>query len=103
MNSEARPNSGILNVNKWKKPGSKQPDLNGRVMTVCVHCQKTTEFAIAAWDRGRFTTLALTEKAEADRKKAEWKAKRRQAAGGDEAEPEREQAAEQPQEGEVPF
>lgn len=70
------PNSGILNANRYKRAGSKQPDLNGKAVMTCVHCQQETEFEMAAWHRGKFTTVAFTEKAEAERKRAAAKAKR---------------------------
>jgi hypothetical protein len=68
------PNSGILNPNKWKKPGTKQPDMNGKAAVNCKHCQKETEFELAAWSRGNFTTLTFTEKSVAEAKRAAAKA-----------------------------
>jgi hypothetical protein len=68
------PNSGILNPNKYKRPGTKQPDMNGKAAVNCKHCQKETEFELAAWSRGNFTTLTFTEKTIAEAKRAAAKA-----------------------------
>ena len=56
------PNSGVLNANKWKREGTKQPDQTGKAVVTCKHCQKETAFEIAAWIRGGYTTLMFTEK-----------------------------------------
>ncbi len=63
-------NSGIINPNKYKRPGTRMPDFNGKAKTTCVHCKCETEFEVAAWDKGRYTTLAFTEKSAAAAKKA---------------------------------
>ena len=70
------PNSAILNANKYKKAGTKQPDLKGTAATTCVHCEKETEFELAGWKSEKFITLKFTEKSEAERKRNEAKAKR---------------------------
>ena len=69
-------NSGIINPNKYKRPGTKMPDFNGKAKTTCKHCQCETEFEIAAWDKGRYTTIAFTEKSVAEAKKAAYAAKK---------------------------
>lgn len=71
------PNSGILNPNKYKRPGTKMPDFNGKAAVTCVHCKGETVFELAAWNRnGRFTTIAFTEKSVADAKRAAYAAKK---------------------------
>jgi hypothetical protein len=70
------PNSGIMNPNKYKRPGTKMPDYNGSCSVTCVHCKGETHFELAAWNRGKFTTIAFTEKSEANAKKAAYKARK---------------------------
>ena len=52
------------------------PDFNGKAKTTCVHCNCETEFEVAAWNNGRYTTIAFTEKSVAEAKKAAAAAKR---------------------------
>ena len=103
------PNSGIMNPNKYKRPGTKMPDFNGKATVTCKHCQQETEFELAAWNRGaRFTTIAFTEKSVAEKRKADYAAKK---AGlptaaeqtTNEAADEAAQQSDESKPGEVPF
>lgn len=72
------PNSGILFPNRYKRAGTKSPDRNGTLKATCVHCQKETDYEALEWDHKRnkpFVTIKLTEKSEAERKRAEYKAR----------------------------
>ena len=94
------PNSGIMNPSKYKKPGTKMPDFNGTCAVTCVHCKGQTVFELAAWNRGKFTTIAFTEKTEAEAKKAAYKARK---AGLPVAGAEEQRQAEAPEDGDVPY
>lgn len=79
------PNSGILNPNKYHRDGSKMPTHNGNGQLTCKHCQQVTAFEIAMWNRGRFLTMAFTEKELSEKKRAEAKARKAGLATADEA------------------
>lgn len=69
-------NSGVMNPNKYKRPGTKQPDYKGTAKTTCVHCQRETEFVLAAWVRGVYTTFLFKEKAQAEQERAAYARKK---------------------------
>lgn len=74
--SEQRPNSGIVNPNKYARAGSRAPHYNGRGELTCKHCGEATQFEIAIWDRRTLMTMAFTEKSLAEQRRAEAKARK---------------------------
>lgn len=92
-----------MNPNKYKRPGTNMPDFNGKAKMTCVHCQQMTEFVFAAWDKGRYTTLAFTEKSAAEAKKAAAAARKAGLPVPGESQQPDESADGEPKPGEVPF
>lgn len=96
-------NSGILSKNSYKREGTKQPDANGTATLVCPHCNETTPWVIAGWLRnsakGRFSSLLFKTKAQAEREKADYLAKKH----GDTVNPDTTPAIDAHCDEEIPF
>jgi hypothetical protein len=60
-------NSGIISVNRRKRPGKKDPDIAGALDdVVCPHCNRAASYRLNGWfresDKGKFYGLSVRPK-----------------------------------------